>query len=342
MFIKSKDIAEILGISRSTVSLAINNKPGVSTETKNKVIAVLEDFYSSGRFVAKDEKNITDIKGSIVLVIHKAQKQLFLPNSFFQNVIDGIQSVSMHNNYMLEINYFNTGMNNKILIDSLSDSRVSGVIVYATELPYSEIQLYRELGKPVVILDARFPVQDMDMVTLANNNAVACAVEYAYKLGHRRIGFLKSRTRINNFDDRYEGYVEGLKTVGLEFNEKYVFTTTCSIEGAAADFLKILETPVDELPTIFLTDLDYNVAGALRAIKKRKYKVPDDFSLIGFDDLELTSELDPPLTTIRIKHRFGAIAMERLIKKIENDDGLYLNIEVATELVVRDSVKCIN
>lgn len=349
MILKSKDIAKILNVSPSTVSLAINNKPGVSAETKNKVYAVLEEFYASGNFAPDNwqngdkseekEKDGSDIKGNIVLVIHKAEKQLFIPNTFFQGVIDGCQSAAMLNNYILKITYFNTGMSNNMLLDSLSEENVAGVVLYATEIPYDDIKMFKELKKPVVILDARHPFDDMDMITIANRNSIEKAVLYAYEMGHRKIGFLRSHTVIRNFEDRYEGYLSGLRLVGLEFNEKYVFTVHCSLKGAQSDFLEILETPKEELPTIFLTDLDYNVAGALSAIKKKGYSVPDDFSLIGFDDIDLISELDPPLTTIQIKDYFGAIAINRLVDKIEKNDCMHLNIEVSTELLIRESVK---
>jgi LacI family transcriptional regulator len=327
----------MLNISPSTVSLAINNKPGVSAETKNKIFAVLEEYYASGKF--SSEGDPADVKGVIVLVVHKAQKQLFIPTIFFQDVINDIQSVAVHNNYQLEISYYNSGMSKELLLESLSRDKVAGVIVYATELPNSELCTYDTLDKPIVVFDGRFPVENIDMVTLANRNAVSNAVDYVYGLGHRRIGFLKSKTRINNFDDRFFGYLEGLQLKNLEYDPSYVFSVTCTIDGACADFLKILDKPMGSLPTVFLTDLDYNVAGALRAIKKKGLSVPNDFSLVGFDDITLMSELDPPITTIQIKHYFGAIAASRLIEKIEKMDNYFLNIEVATELIIRESVK---
>lgn len=327
----------MLNISPSTVSLAINNKPGVSAETKNRVFAALEEYYASEKFSSAVKP--ADVKGTIVLVVHKAQKQLFIPTMFFQYVIDNIQSVTIQNNYQLEVSYYNSGMNKEILLESLSREKVAGVILYATELPNDEISIYDSLDKPLVVFDARLPVENIDMVTLANRNAVSNAVNYVYGLGHRRIGFLKSKTRINNFDDRYYGYLEGLHLNNLEFNPDFVFDVTCTIDGACADFLKVLDKPRESLPTVFLTDLDYNVAGALRAIKKKGFSVPNDFSLVGFDDIALMSELDPPITTIQIKHHFGAIAAGRLIDKIEKKDNFFLNIEVATELIVRESVK---
>jgi DNA-binding LacI/PurR family transcriptional regulator len=337
VLLKSKDIAKMLNISPSTVSLAINNKPGVSAETKNRVFAALEEYYASEKFSSAVKP--ADVKGTIVLVVHKAQKQLFIPTMFFQYVIDNIQSVTIQNNYQLEVSYYNSGMNKEILLESLSREKVAGVILYATELPNDEISIYDSLDKPLVVFDARLPVENIDMVTLANRNAVSNAVNYVYGLGHRRIGFLKSKTRINNFDDRYYGYLEGLHLNNLEFNPDFVFDVTCTIDGACADFLKVLDKPRESLPTVFLTDLDYNVAGALRAIKKKGFSVPNDFSLVGFDDIALMSELDPPITTIQIKHHFGAIAAGRLIDKIEKKDNFFLNIEVATELIVRESVK---
>jgi len=337
VLLKLKDIAKMLNISPSTVSLAINNKPGVSAETKNRVFAALEEYYASEKFSSQVKP--ADVKGLIVVVVHKAQKQLFIPTVFFQYVIDNIQSVATKNNYQLEVSYYNSGMNKELLLESLSREKVAGVILYATELPNDEISIYDSLDKPLVVLDARLPVENLDMVTLANRNAVSNAVHYVYSLGHRRIGFLRSKTRINNFDDRFYGYLEGLQLHNLEYNPDFVYDVTCTIDGACADFLKILDKPRENLPTVFLTDLDYNAAGALRAIKKKGLSVPDDFSLVGFDDIALMSELDPPITTVQIKPHIGAVAVSRLIEKIEKGSNYFLNIEVATELIVRESVK---
>lgn len=261
-------------------------------------------------------KNLSK-KGTILLIVHKSEKALFIPAIFFQDVIDNIQSMMIHTGYQLEIIYFNSGMDSNLILKPLHREDVVGVLLYATEMPYSDLEIYSDLDKPIVILDSRFPVPNMDMVTLANHISVVNAVEYVYQMGHRRIGFLKSKTRILNFEDRYCGYLDGLRLVGLDFRPEFVFDVASSTDNACSDFLKILETPIEQLPTIFLTDLDYTVVGALLAIKMKGYSVPDDFSLIGFDDLTFMRELDPPITSIQIKPYFGAIAVNRLIEKIE-------------------------
>ena len=300
MILKSKDIAKILNVSPSTVSLAINNKPGVSAETRNKIFAIFEEFYSSGKFALMNSGNWSEdappsqseIKGHITLVVHKTQKQLFTPNPFFQGVIEGCQSEAMKKGYILKITYYDPQMNKDVFYESLNEDDVAGVVVYAMEISYEDIQMYLNLEKPKVILDARFAFDNIDMVTIANRNSIENAVRYAYNMGHRKIGYLRSHTMIRNFEDRYAGYQSGLACVGLEFNEKYVFMVQSSIKEARKDFLEILETPLEELPTIFLTDVDYIVAGALSAIKKKGYSVPNDISLIGFDDYEMISELE--------------------------------------------------
>jgi len=337
--LKSKDIAEMLNISPSAVSLALNNKPGVSAETRNKVNALIEEYYASGKFVENNE-NTSTLKGSIALIIHRtAKKLLILPSLWFENTIDRAQAAALESDYKLEISYYNPNINQDAFINGLNDERIVGVVVFATEMSRDELDIYRHLDKPLVIADARFAAADIDTVTISNCNSVAYAVEYAYCQGHREIGFLKSKISINNFEDRFKGYKEGLSNAGIAYNEDYVFELGSTADGAYNDFMDILARPGIRLPTIFLSSLDYIVVGVMRALKTKGYKIPEDISLIGFDDIELCSELDPPLTTLRIKPDIGPIAIERLIDKINGKNNYHLNIEVGTDLIIRDSVR---
>lgn len=339
MRLKSKDIAKMLNISPSAVSLALNNKPGVSAETRNRVNALIEEYYASGKFI-ENRENPVSIKGSIALVIHRTTKKLLImPSRWFESAIDKVQAIAIENEYKLDISYYNPNMNQDVFLDSLNDERIAGVVVFATEMSREELNIYTGLQKPLVIMDTRIPVEGVDTVTINNKNGVAGAVGYAYAKGHRKIGFIKSRISINNFEDRFAGYIEGLRNVGLELNEDYIVEVGSTAEAAFNDFTAILESGTANLPTLYLSSFDYLAVGVMRALKTKGFKVPDDVSFIGFDDIELCTELDPPLTTLRILPDIGPIAIERLLNKINGKDGYYLNIEVGTELVERESVK---
>lgn len=341
MRLKSKDIAEILNISPAAVSLAINNKPGVSNETRNKVNSLIEEYYRTGRLTVIEEDEKTTPRNSLVLVIHKKQKGMIIPSQFFLQIIENIQSGAMDGGYNLEILYYNPNVDNKTYIDGLNDDRIDGVLLFATEMSYEDLEIYLDVKKPMVVLDSRFAIEGLDMVTLNNRHGLMRAVKHAYACGHREIGYLKSKIEINNFQDRFEGYLQGLKAVGLPFNQDFVFHVDPMMEDAYQDFLKILEKPDIKLPSILVTELDYIIIGALRALKEKGYRVPEQISLIGFDDYEVCTQMDPPITTIKVDQCIGTVAINRLMEKIDKGTPYVLNIEVDTKLVERSTVKMI-
>jgi len=339
MRLKSKDIAEILNISPSSVSLALNNKPGVSAETRDKVNSVIEEYYSNGRLKENEEAEKAS-SGNIVFVIHKTYRGIIIPSQFFQNVTEIIQAKAIDAGYNLEISYYNSSIERKGFITSLKDDRIVGIILLATEMSADDLKMYDTLEKPMVVLDARFGIGDMDSVTLNNRDAMVHAVEYARDMGHREIGYLKSYIPIPNYEDRFEGYIYGLKKVGLKFREELVYGVHCSIDGAQSDFAKILKTLNIELPTVLIADIDYIAVGAMKALKEKGYEIPDQISMIGFDDISLCTQLEPKLTTLRVDNtNIGVLAVNRLIEKINGKNDYHVNIEIGTKLIKRDSVK---
>jgi len=336
--LKSKQIAKILNISPSAVSLALNNKPGVSEETRLKVNAVVEKYYAKKKSIS-GSGNTADIKGTVLLIVHKSSIQFVMPTLFFQRAIDAVQIDAIENGYNLEISYYNHNMNRQTFIEDLNSERISGILLFATEMSDEDLSLYAGIDKPLVIMDARFASENLDMVTLNNFGGMEQAVEYAHSMGHRKIGYLRSSRPIKNFQDRFTGYIEGLERIGLKYYERYVFALDCTIEGAHGDFTQILDSGQAELPTIFLSDFDCIAAGALRALKTNGYSIPEDISIIGFDNMEFSAELEPALTTFDTGNGIGSIALKRLIEKINREDSDYLNIEIASRLIVRNSVK---
>ena len=339
--LRSKDIAEILNISPSAVSLAINGRPGVSEETRNKVNSVIEDYYNNGML----KKDLVDktVSGSIIFIIHKTFRGIIIPSQFFQIVTESIQTHSIKNGYNLEISYYNSSIDAKEYIESLSDDRVRGIILLATEMSPSDLDMYTTLKKPLVLLDARFDSENIDSITLNNKDAMIHAVEYAYSMGHRKIGYIKSSLLIPNYEERFKGYLEGLAKVGLEYDEAYVFRVHCSMEGAEHDFKSILDESKPELPSVLIADLDYMAIGVMGVLKERGYRIPDDVSLIGFDDISSCRQIEPKLTTLRVdRTHIGALAVNRLIDKINGENAYYVNIEIGTKLIKRESVKRLN
>ena len=339
MRIKNKDIAKQLGISTTAVSLAINNRPGVSEDTRLKVMQLISDYADLGVREIMEPRSLET--GTILLCIHKKHGEIINDKPFFSDLIETIQQEAMRNSYTLTVAHFVPGQNPGVYADYLRNIPASGVIVLGTEMEEGDCAFYMKLGKPVVLLDASFPLFDMDSVTIDNRSSVLRALDYAVKNGHRDIGYLRSSRWISNFQDRYDGFLKGIADYGLEAYNHPVIELPCTMEGAheeMAEFLKRMPSDF-RMPSIFLSDLDYIAVGAMGALKEAGYRVPEDVSLIGYDDLPICLICEPNLTSIRVnQYALGRLVVSRLTEKIGRAEDYSAVIEVASELMVRESV----
>lgn len=344
MKVKYKDIAQTLGISTTAVSLALNNRPGVSEETRQKVFELYKSKLDHVYINAPAEADANE-SSPIIFATHYNQKMIINDKPFFNNLISSIQQECMKKKYPLRImNYYPT-QNLDEYIHSLNCTDCSGIIVLATEIDNSSITAYRKLHKPFLLLDSAFDFEEFNCIELSNQTSILQAMKYAYDFGHRNIGYLKSSIGINNFDHRFNGYENGLRIFGIQENNNPVIPLHCSMEQAYLDMKHFLQNQPEGFlfPTIFLSDLDYIAIGAMRALTEYGIKVPEEISLIGFDDVPLCELVLPQLTTVRVNHcDIGRLAFERLLQLIEHEDDFYTITQISSEIVTRQSVRDLN
>lgn len=342
MRIKNKDIAEKLGISTTAVSLAINNRPGVSEETRRKVMQLINQSMAS---------NLEQVpfgngqNGSILLSVHKKHGHVINDKPFFANLIETIQQEAMKSSYMLTLTHYTPEQDIREYIDYIRQLDIDGMLLMATEMDYEDLAYYKELDVPMVLVDGSFDLSDVDSVALDNQTAIFRAFDYAYRMGHRDIGFLKGSTYINNFGHHFDGFAKGIREYGLKDRNHPVISLPCTIEGAYTEMCRFLENPPDDfkMPTIFLADLDYISLGAMQALKEKGWRIPEDISMIGYDDVSACEIFDPPLTTTRVnRDDIGRLAVQRLVERLKNPGNYYITMQVSSELIIRQSVKNLN
>lgn len=333
---KNKEIAQLLQISPATVSLALNNKPGVNEETRRKILELKESSLQSGL----EEINRFQDKGTIGLLVYKDRGDIIAETSFFTAVIDVINSDARLSAYKLNIVY-TPGNNIHEFIEEMNDSGLKGLIIIATEMANEVAQQLSEgLKLPFVLVDAFFPDCNVDTVLMNNRGGIYQAVKYGYEMGHRKIGFLKSRQSCNNFEDRFVAYQYALKQLGLAYNPQYVLALSADIEKGKQEMAAILAEKKD-LPTLFVAGNDRIAMGSASALRDAGFRLPEDVSIIGFDDMPVVSCLSPSLTTVRLNQdRIAQLTVRRLIEKMENpgDNDFTMQQIVGVELVIRDSV----
>ena len=226
-------------------------------------------------------------------------------------------------------------------VEYIEGMPIDGIILMATEMTYEDLEYYQNLKVPIVLLDGAFELACMDSVTIDNENSVFNAVSYAYKKGHRHIGYLKGGVFIQNFGHRFDGFLKGIREYQLEEYRHPVISLPCNIEGAYKKMKELLREDKDfVMPTLFLADLDYIALGAMQALKEEGYRIPEDISVIGYDDVAACEVFEPPLTTVRVNRKdIGRLAMNRLLEKMSEKGDYYTSTQISSDLIERESVK---
>lgn len=345
MNITAKDIAKNLGISTSAVSLAMNGKPGVSVATREKVLA---EAIRMGYYIKKESEIANQNIRYVIFLEGGATVQ---ETSFYSIVLQGIEITAKKHGYNVLISYFNSKQSWTEQIAAVTKD-VSGLIVLGTEVEdrhiYTAIQ--NGLGKinlPLVMVDNATSIINIDSVVADNLRGAYHAVTFLLNKGHKDVGYLRSTSRIDSFDERQLGYLKARKEHGLsDADIPPVIDVGISSEHAYYDMCNWLDAG-NRPCTAFFAENDIIAAACIRALKSHGFQVPQDVSVVGFDDMPLCTMVDPPLTTIRImKEEMGMAAMEILHHRIQqgthalNDNriGVY-RVAISTHLVERNSTR---
>lgn len=224
---------------------------------------------------------------------------------------------------------------------ALLNDKSSAVIMLGTEMVDGDIQLLREITTPFIVIDYWNGDMSFNAIKANNEDSVRYAIDYLIRKGHKQIGYLKGRFRIVPFKDRETGYRTGMLKAGLPVEEKYTLEVGTTMDAAYADMKRYLEEKI-KLPTAFMADNDMIALGAMKAMAEYGVRIPEEVSVIGFDDLPFSAISSPPLTTLRVpKQEIGRIATRRLIQMIKERQEAGVKIEVSTQFVERGSVKTI-
>ena len=328
----AKDLAKVLNISASTVSMVLNNRPGISEKTKQRVLAEADRI---GLKVPSRNKS-SNISPFIHFVIYKKHGKVVSDTPFFAQLFEGIDSETKKHDFNLQVTYFYENKNIDEQLNNIKSAESAGMLILATEMDADDMDIFSSIDLPIVVLDAYFEHRHHDTVVINNVQGAFNATSYLLNKGHHEIGYLRSKIRIQNFIEREDGF---LKALNAHNKLKYFFDVEPTTEGAYNDMCAALEKS-SSLPTAFFADNDIIAAACMRALREKGYNLPDDVSIIGFDDMTPLCEIiEPPLTTMRVpKRRLGKLAIDRLIADIQHNTAEIIKLEVSTELKERCSV----
>lgn len=333
MKVTSKDVARAAGVSQATASMVFRGKPGVSEATRQKV---LDKALELGYMIPQVPARV------IQLVIFKRHGKMFNDSPFMEILIQGVMDQAMKMGYHPSIFYFYRDKNHMEQLSNMLTMKSVGIILLATEMEDRDINIFKNISIPIVLLDNTISRIGWDFVAIGNYFGVREATFFLIRNGFRRLGYLQGKTGIRNFRERYKGYVvacQKLATQEAQDSIKRVVMTDISSDGAMQSMKEYLDTdPV--LPDAFIADNDHIAVGCMRALIQAGYRIPEDISIIGFDDSPICQSVSPQLTTMEVKkERMGALAVIRLNDRIHISDIETVNTLVMPQLIVRESIK---
>ena len=337
MGVTIKDLAEQLDLSPATISLSLNNRPGVNEQTRTRVLDLAAKLgYEQ---ISATSRRLPKGSGNIRLVVYMKIGRVVADTPFFLSLIEGIEAETRRNGYQLLISHISDQTSLNQVMEIVHDNPNDGILLLATELSLSDSIPFLSSGHPVVVLDGSLADNRCDTVLINNFQGAYDAVSELIRMGHNRIGYFRSRVPIYNFGQRHFGVKRALSDARMSLKQEYICMVEPSIDGAYRCVKDWLNTK-PELPTAFFADNDFIAFGAMKALKEVGIIIPDDVSIIGFDDLPYCEIIEPPLTTVKVfKQSLGKLAVDRLVARMKDQVDEVVRIEVATELVNRKSVR---
>lgn len=348
--LKIKDIARMAGVSTTAVSFALNNKEGISEETRKKILDIVNDCGYMPRTLMKcntTEDAQTRRRAGLILLLSCPNSPFTIVEGrrvgmAFYEIINSIETCANDKQYDLLFKSINmNGEFQNEVREIVENYNVDGIIIASTAIPSKFIQQVRAIGVPAVAIDAYYADIDVDCIVMDNYPGAYKAGEYLYGLGHRKIGYLQSLLRINNFDERQSGFEAALADCGIPLQEKYIYQIGPSMDECESVLREAL-LDKKELPTALFAESDYLALGAMQILQKMGIDVPGDISIIGFDNIPITSIVTPALTTVGVPWQDMAdMAVDALIRRMGGGKKMSIKTRIGVELVIRDSCRSV-
>ncbi|WP_160724760.1 LacI family DNA-binding transcriptional regulator [Bacillus sp. USDA818B3_A] len=331
------DIAKEANVSPATVSRVLTGNAKVRPQTMRKIVDVIEKYNFRPNSLARS-------------LLHKQSKTIgfILPDinhPFFSTLVQKSEAHALELGYTTFLcSTMNNSANESKYLQSLVEKQVDGIIYLggrindtATDQEYAE-EMKKVMERiPVVFVNGQMAGVDAHIVRADEESGVEKLVELLINLKHKKIGFLGGMEGISSTDVKKNTFVQAMKNNGLPVNEKWVFGTGFTIESGEEVAAQLLY--LKERPTAVICANDLVAIGVIKVLTKFGLKVPEDVSIVGFDDIYLAQHFPPGITTVSQNYdRLGQTAINVLVDLI-NEKEAEMETVVPTSLVLRDSCK---
>jgi LacI family transcriptional regulator len=325
-----RDIARLSGVSIATVSRVLNDRPDVSTETREAVLEVVRRLgFSTNRSARALSAGRTGLVGVTLPIVHAPYFSFILAGAaegLYEQDMRAILCPTLHQ-HEREVT----------LLDRLMHGTTDGAILLLPEETSDELTHLQQQRFPFVVVDPRLQLgEGIPSITAAHASGAKRATEHLLALGHRRIAAITGPDGWVATDERRNGYHAALAADAVVPDPGLEVTSNWMISGGYEAGSALLELP--DPPTAIFAFNDNLAIGAMRAARARGLRVPEDLSIVGFDDTEEAAIVTPALTTVRQPlAEMGRMAVSLLVRLLDRQRVEALRVELATRLVVRES-----
>jgi LacI family transcriptional regulator len=326
-----KDVSQAAGLSTATVSRVLAGFDEVSEDARQRVMDAAKALnYQPNRNARNLRKSTTSKIGVVISDIQ---------NPFFGSVVRGIEKITIKDDYTIILgNSDENPEREKKLIAMLLEEGVAGIILVPTN---ADAEGYRAMfgsGTPFVVIDRQLPFPDLDMVLVNGAAGAEMAVDHLVSLGHRKIGYVGGMKHLSVMHEREQGYLAALQKHKLPFVEEYLGQGNNRQDGGYTAVCELLSLP--QPPTAILIANNLMTLGGLQAIHESGLEIPDQVSLVGFDDMDWAPSLRPPLTVVaQPAYEMGETAASSLLERIHTPEQPHQTIVLDTRLIIRASCR---
>lgn len=330
-----RDIAAITGVSVSTVSLVLNDRPGISTQTRSRV---LEAATKLGYEIALPVSN-HQMTNTIGLMIEQGSIHALL-DIFYGDIIRGFQTEAQRLGYQVLLHMYDQHTEGLDTVQSDLAERVQGLIIANDGDITPQMVMQLEAAQiPLVLIENHVEGHRLPSILGDNFTAGYTVMRHLITLGHREIAILRGPSKYSSLVDRLRGCLAALGEAGLTIPEHFLPVPVSEYPQKGYLQMKRILT-LSEKPSAVVAISDKTAFGAISAIREAGLAIPDDIALVSIDNVADSAYTQPPLTTYHIpKREMGVLAMQKLHRIIEGRPEIAVKSVVYGELIVRESCR---
>ena len=328
------DVARESGVSYSTVSRALNGYEYVKPTTREKVLRAAEKL---GYVPNQQARSLAGGRSNLIGMLVPA-----LDNGYIAEIIRGIDEelAKSHYNLILYTTHHHRG-NEASYVATIVNSAADGLLLVVPLDSKHYLDMLREQRFPHVLIDQSDMTEQSPVVNATNWQGAYDATQYLIELGHKRIGFVTGLIEMTSATERLDGYRAALSDFGIPSDESLIVMGDFREQGGYLAAQHLLD--LSQKPTAIFASNDLSAFGVMDAIRERGLSIPNDMSVIGFDDIPQASIVHPKLTTIRQPlEQIGRMAVRMLLKHLANPDQPPSRLTLATRLIVRESCSVVH